>query len=50
LYDVTNKPTWSSNTWNKGTGPYHLAMQDDGNLVLYDKHHTPTWASDTYGK
>jgi predicted heme/steroid binding protein len=27
---------WSSNSHGKGHAPFHLKMQDDGNLVLYD--------------
>jgi microsomal dipeptidase-like Zn-dependent dipeptidase len=41
---------WSSNTKGKGTPPYMLTMQDDGNLVLYDSTNTPTWASGTSGR
>jgi|NOAtaT_6_FD_contig_111_537912_length_1593_multi_5_in_0_out_0_2 hypothetical protein len=41
---------WSSNTYGKGTAPYQLRMQDDGNLVLYDAYQKPIWASDTWNK
>lgn len=27
---------WSTGTSGKGTGPYHVELQHDGNLVLYD--------------
>jgi hypothetical protein len=41
---------WSSNSKGKGTPPYKLTMQDDGNLVVYDSTNTPTWATGTYGR
>lgn len=32
------KALWASNSANpNNTPPYHLRMQDDGNLVLYDR-------------
>ena len=40
---------WSSNTEGKGEGPWHMRMQEDGNLVVYDTNDEPTWASDTSG-
>ncbi|KAJ3310136.1 hypothetical protein HDU76_003439, partial [Blyttiomyces sp. JEL0837] len=39
---------WQSGTSNKGTAPYSLIMQDDGNLVIYDTKHAAIWASNTY--
>ena len=47
---VQGNAIWASNTQFKGTGPYHLDMQKDGNLVIYDKDNKPTWASLTYNK
>ena len=41
---------WSSQTYQKGTGPYFLKMQPDNHLCLYDNHGTCTWASNTHGK
>ena len=41
---------WFSNSKGKGTPPYKLTMQDDGNLVVYDSTNTPTWATGTYGR
>ena len=49
----TNTPciaNWLSNSKGKGTPPYKLTMQDDGNLVLYDSTNTATWATGTYGR
>lgn len=43
-------PVWASNTNGKGTGPYKLVMQADGNLVVYDSKNSPQWASNTNGK
>ncbi|KAJ3295139.1 hypothetical protein HDU76_006884, partial [Blyttiomyces sp. JEL0837] len=39
---------WQTGTSNKGTAPYSLIMQDDGNLVIYDTKHAAIWASNTY--
>ena len=41
---------WASQTWQKGTGPYSLVMQEDNNLCLCDRDGNCTWASGTYGK
>ncbi len=42
--------TWQTSTGGKGTGPYRMTMQTDGNLVVYDSASTPLWASNTTGK
>jgi len=34
----------------KGTPPFHIVMQGDGNLVTYDSYGKAVWASDTAGK
>ena len=39
---------WESGTAGKGTAPYQLIMQSDGNLVIYDSRQSPTWASNTW--
>jgi hypothetical protein len=44
-----DNPIWATNTMGKGTAPYKVWMQDDGNLVLYDSK-SPIWASNTGGK
>eukprot|EP01022_Parablepharisma_sp_SALTPOND_P033226 TRINITY_DN88324_c0_g1_i1.p1 TRINITY_DN88324_c0_g1~~TRINITY_DN88324_c0_g1_i1.p1 ORF type:complete len:331 (-),score=-3.12 TRINITY_DN88324_c0_g1_i1:127-1011(-) len=44
------KALWASGTNGKGTSPYRMVMQKDGNLVIYDAHNNPTWASNTYKK
>merc|ERR1719424_661808 len=41
---------WASNTDNKGSAPFKLAMQKDGHLVMYDKDNKSTWATGVYGK
>ena len=38
---------WASNTCGKGSGPFELRMQDNGNLVIYDRTGEATWASGT---
>jgi len=49
-------PFWNSGTSGKGTAPYNLVLQDDGNLVLYDAGSTGPdpalhiWSSGTNGK
>ena len=48
IYDRYQQPTWASNTYMKGTGPYKLVMQNDRNLVIYDCYGTAIWASNTY--
>lgn len=40
----------TTGTDGKGTAPYHIKMQNDGNLVLYDFNMTPLWASHTMNK
>jgi len=51
LNDYPNGAThWSTNTGGKGTAPYHLTLQGDGNLVLYDATSTPLWQSGTAGQ
>lgn len=46
----SGKVYWSSNTNGKGTAPYRLTMQNDGNLVVYDSKSTSLWTSGTAGK
>jgi len=45
----TGKVYWSTNTAGKGTAPFRLTMQDDGNLVLADSHGATLWSSGTAG-
>lgn len=47
MYNSSGSPKWASNTYRKGTGPYILTMQSDGNLVVYGAG-SPTWASGTW--
>ena len=47
---IAKNALWSSGTCGRGTGPYRLVMQDDGNLVVYDTYGVATWASDTCRK
>merc|ERR1712096_39428 len=42
-------PIWSSQTWQKGVGPYSLVMQNDNHLCLYGGNGQCTWANDVYG-
>lgn len=41
---------WNSSTAGKGSPPYKLIMQKDGNLVIYDKSNKAIWASNTCKK
>jgi len=52
LSDIkTGKVYWTTNTAGvNGVAPYHLTMEEDGDLVLYDSKGTPFWASNTAGK
>lgn len=42
-----NHAFWASQSSGKGQGPFRLACQNDGNLVIYDSHGQATWASNT---
>jgi len=41
---------WNSNTNGKGSSPYRLVMQSDGNAVVYDSKNVALWNAGTYGK
>ena len=41
---------WNTPTVGKGTYPWRLVLQGDGNLVIYDAKNTATWNSQTNGK
>jgi hypothetical protein len=45
-----HQAAWSTNTYNKGVGPYRCVIQTDGNFVIYDSRNAPLWASNTDGK
>jgi hypothetical protein len=45
----TTKVIWSTNTSGKGTGPFKLAMQNDGDLVLTDMNNKLLWSSYSTG-
>eukprot|EP01133_Synstelium_polycarpum_P012471 gene12471-14630_t len=51
LYHTTSwlphNAKWSSQTCNKGHGPFRFTMQADGNAVIYDSINHPTWATNT---
>lgn len=34
---------WSTKTEGKGSAPYQLGVQDDGDIVLYDGKMTKLW-------
>lgn len=38
-------PVWSSGTGGKGTAPYQLSIQDDGNLLLFDATPSVIWSA-----
>ncbi len=44
---VAANAIWASGTNGKGTAPYKLSLQTDGNLVIYDSTNKTTWASNT---
>ncbi|CAF0752701.1 unnamed protein product [Adineta steineri] len=44
------RAVWASDTHGHGSGPYHLVLQNDGNLVLYDGKNDAKWASGTHGR
>ena len=43
LYTADKRPLWATGTSGKGSRPYRLAVQADGNLVVYADS-TATWA------
>ena len=46
-YSVT--PMWNAGTNGKGTGPYTLKIQDDGNLLLFDSTPSVVWSAPING-
>lgn len=50
IFDKKGKPLWSSNTYEKGTGPYTIKMHENGNLVIYDNKDEDIWQSKTIDK
>jgi len=46
----SGRTLWSTNTADKGSGPYRLAMQKDTNLVLFDSQNEIVWKSRTNGR
>lgn len=50
INNKAGKQVWTSNTKNKGTGPYSLLMKTNGNLVLIDKKKVVIWSTKTRGK
>lgn len=47
LYFRSNYPVWSTDTNDKGIGPYLLTMQNDRNIVLTDSCGDVLWSSNT---
>ena len=45
MIDNSSTPIWTTKTNGKGTGPYKMIMQDDGNLVLLDSLKAKLWES-----
>ena len=41
---------WSIETRNKGSWPFYMKLQEDGNLVLFDKDNKGQWWSNTAGQ
>lgn len=44
------KVLWSTNTYGKGSAPYTLKIQNNGNIVLFDARKFMFWNSVTGGK
>ena len=40
---VSSNAIWCSNTKGKGTGPYKLQVQEDGNGCIYDSKNAKIW-------
>jgi hypothetical protein len=47
---ISSNAVWASQTGGKGTAPFKLVPQNDGNLCLYDGAGNCTWASNTWNK
>lgn len=43
VLDSTDSTVWLSGTAGRGVEPRHLALQDDGNLVLFDANNVTLW-------
>ncbi|MCU1294386.1 MAG: hypothetical protein JWP08_3236 [Bryobacterales bacterium] len=48
IYDVLDRAIWATHTG--GNPGAHLALQEDGNLVVYSKDGDPLWNSGTAEK
>jgi hypothetical protein len=42
-------PVWNAGTSGKGTGPYTLSVQDNGNLLLFDSTPSVVWSAPIAG-
>jgi len=47
MYDNRHTIHFSSDSSNKGDGPYYMHMQNDNNLVIYDKNQKLIWNTKT---
>ncbi|CAF0820191.1 unnamed protein product [Didymodactylos carnosus] len=47
---VVYQKIWSSGENENGEGPYHLKMQNDGDLCIYDSQNKCIWSSETRNK
>lgn len=50
LYDARKNAIWSSNTQNKGNGPYKTKVEENGNYVLYDANENKIWETGKINK
>lgn len=47
VYTQSTLPVWSTNTQEKGIGPYKVIIQNDRNIVLTDSKNEILWSSNT---
>ncbi|EGG20656.1 hypothetical protein DFA_00517 [Cavenderia fasciculata] len=49
VFERCGSNIWTSETYNKGTGPYKIIQKADGNIILYDVgDEQPIWISESH--
>jgi len=45
-----DRPVWHSGTYSKGSQPYMLVIENDGEMIIYDEKWNSFWKTETSGK